>query len=75
MSNLTKCCKTCKWAKWELTPKGKIKQSEAGKCDYPKTILPAVPECENQVSASHFRYGIWTDMGDRCPVWQEKEGK
>lgn len=42
---------------------------------YPMSFAEFESECENQVSASHFRYGIWTDMGDRCPVWQEKEGK
>jgi hypothetical protein len=80
------CCETCKWAKWELTPTGKIRKFVAGRCLFPvdkeaireflRVHLPQYAGGEEQLrDASLFdvRRGIWPSDGESCGVWEAKE--
>lgn len=60
-----KYCKTCKFAKFVLTPSGRIKKDWAGECTY-ELILPSVPASMEVYSKS---FGIWPDSGKNCPTY------
>lgn len=69
---MNRCCKTCKWARWDLTPKGRIRRNVSGRCDYPWFQIPPGPECE--IRPQPNRIGIWPNMGSECRVWEKKGG-
>lgn len=59
-----KTCLGCKYAEWQLTPSGKVIESEAGECKFPlEKIRPpaaALNECEYTLGP------IFVDL-DGCP--------
>lgn len=67
-----KCCKTCKWAKWQMTNTGKISRIYSGECVY-RIVLPVMPECV--MEPIHVRRGgIWPDLksGANCLTYEAK---
>lgn len=39
---MDKTCKTCRWAKWQLTEKENIRISKVGACTY-QVVIPPLP--------------------------------
>ena len=81
-----KCCKTCKWAKWERTKNGGIRTSEAGTCLYPTLkddeliIQPQLPDCSRMLRRDllrtiNERYAIWVDDGKDCGCYEPLDFK
>ena len=67
-----KKCRTCKWAKWQRTPKGSLLRNVHGICNYPPVAMPLQPECScANVQRLNDRYGIWPDEGKECPVYEQ----
>lgn len=76
-----KCCKTCKWARWERTAKGGIRTSKAGRCEYPKLKVEDVdikiPDSSAEsksiaVDRINVRFYIWSDRGRNCECYELK---
>ena len=65
-----KCCKSCVWARWELTPAGRITKNISGHCVYPYVPAPAPAALEVQLS----KRGIWADYGKECETYENNEG-
>lgn len=63
------CCKTCRWARFERTPTGRIVRRYAGRCAYP---LPPPPVLPSSVIEYHAPYkgGIRPESGATCPVYE-----
>lgn len=66
------CCKTCLWSRWELTPTGRIKKDENGRCLFPIPIQPVQPECVKPFIIE--RYAIAPDDGTHCVCFSENTG-
>lgn len=64
-----KSCKTCRFARWELTPAGRIRHT-AGRCvaELPVVVAPI------SVRVQMGRIAIWADMGADCPVYEPNTG-
>lgn len=63
-------CRDCAWARWELTDKGNIRRTIAGRCAVPWT-MPPVPACFTvRVEKSY----IWPGQGERCPAFTKRTG-
>lgn len=58
---MNRCCKTCKWARWQLTPTGRIRRGVCGRCEYPSFQLPPGPACEERIKP--HRVAVWPTMG------------
>lgn len=72
-----KCCKTCKWSRWILTPTGQIQRNTTGQCIVPLPLVP-MPDCITK----RFDYRKYPsrsymdkDEGKECPLYEENEGK
>lgn len=59
-----KNCKSCKWAKWQRTPKGNIRREVAGRCEY-KVEWPPIPYA--QIYPRSDKISIWPKDGAACP--------
>jgi len=66
-------CKTCKWAKFQRTPSGRIKRNVHGTCEYPPPIEPLKPACE--IYKQSGRMAIWPELYQGCPVYEPVEPK
>ena len=62
-------CRYCKYAKWQLNPRGGIKRQTAGLCEYPVT-LPMLPYAMRNINLD--RTYIWPDMYQNCPCFKPK---
>ena len=74
----TQCCATCKYSRWWLTPKGRIKKDAIGTCVVELPIIPSLPSCVTDVygyKATPNRGRIHADQGSDCPLWEENQGK
>lgn len=75
---VARCCGTCKWGRFELTPTGKPKKFIAGRCSFPidagaiRVFLGEhLPTCvSNELGGPFHRDGIWPDGGEECGVWE-----
>lgn len=67
-----KCCGTCKFSRWWLTPTGRIPKKAAGQC---KAVFvePILPACI--CKPSYHRVYVWQDYGHDCPLYKLNEGK
>lgn len=70
MSNCARCAE-CQFAKWELTPKKRIKQKVAGRCEAPRPPLPKVLSLEY---VPPTRLGIWPDFEGVCDLFKPIQG-
>ena len=56
---MKKICKTCKYAKWQLTEKGNLKRNAPGKCQY-EIITPKLPKAiQSYYVEPSCERGIW----------------
>ena len=69
-----KCCKTCKFSRWYLTPNGKIKKFYSGTCVVPVPAMPMLPSCF-KLYEEPVRFGIWPEDGGDCQAYEESDGK
>jgi len=67
-----KCCGTCAFAGWNLTPTGRIKRDESGRCFAPFTP-PILPVCIPP--PTYRRQGIGADDGKECPLYSPLQGE
>jgi hypothetical protein len=67
--NVKTGCGTCRFAEWQLGPKGKRRPNVSGRCNY-LIPLPPVPGC---VKLTVGVTAIWPDMYDDCNVWEPKK--
>lgn len=70
-------CKTCKWSRWWLTPTGRIKKDNAGRCVVPLPIV-VLPACVTEAYGfpkEWHRQFVTENMGGKCPLWEENAGK
>lgn len=70
-------CKTCSWAVWEETTKGRINKVLPGTCNYPIVYLPNIPiSTATTIEAIQLsitrRYSIWPDDGVLCLCHKQK---
>ncbi len=71
-----KCCRTCLFSRWWLTPTGKIKnvRTQAGRCTAPLPDFKALlPSCIDPPVVG--RRGVWPQEGSDCPLYEANEGK
>jgi hypothetical protein len=74
---MKKCCKTCIYSRWDLTPTGRIARDISGRCvvQLPVVLLPSCVTDATGFSHEWHRIGIVPDDGQRCPLWEENHGK
>lgn len=60
-------CKTCRWAKWQMTKAGSVNVQRHGTCKY-VIAMPLLPMCVTTLKSA-----IWIGDGKQCPVWEAKE--
>ena len=61
-------CKTCRFAKWQLTAKGNVRKSQSGRCTF-VVDWPAVPlVITRDALPSPEHRGIWMDEDEECEV-------
>jgi hypothetical protein len=65
-------CKTCAFAKWEMTKAGQINPKRVGHCLY-VIPWPPLPIVLGKVNLPHPTGGIWSDLNEECPTWKWKE--
>ena len=61
-------CKTCKWAKWQLTASGNIRRGSSGVCTYVVQV-PLVPVCF-PMSFNTGRNYVWPNDQHNCPCYE-----
>lgn len=67
-------CRTCKFFDAQKTATGRIKRA-AGRCTAPVAPLPPLPssvDMERLKRAFEYRFAVWPNDGDNCPVYREK---
>lgn len=68
-------CKTCRWAKWQMTKAGSVNVQRHGTCKY-VIAMPLLPMCVTTLKPANPEYwksAIWVGDGKECPVWEAKE--
>lgn len=74
---MLKNCSNCKHGRWVLTPTGRIKKGESGRCAMPTPAAVTVidlPDCV-QMNGAFQRFVIWPDKGNECVCFEPIEGK
>lgn len=72
MPERVQSCAVCVHSRWCLTPTGRIKKHESGRC-MAVFVEPVLPAC---IVRPHYqRSGIWPDDGSDCPLFQLNSGK
>ncbi len=66
-----KCCINCKFSRWELTPKGRVRD-KSGTCKA-TFVEPVLPACIAR--PFYHRCFIWKGDGKECPLYEEATGK
>jgi hypothetical protein len=74
---MSRTCRTCDLAQWELTPKGNPRRSEPGRCAWVMPDIGPVPIAKMHAAEMIKRLaaqsnGIWFDDVDQCPCHIEK---
>ena len=74
MTTQKQSCRTCRWAEWERTPTGRIKQNCSGQCVYPVAHIRLPDSITENVmfTKNPPRNAIWTKDGTNCPCWEER---
>jgi len=71
----TQRCGTCKYVKWQLSPKGHPMRSQYVTCTY-KVIWPTMPSsfCNTFENGDTFfipaARAMWPDAGTHCPCYE-----
>lgn len=68
-------CKTCKWAKFEMTKSAKPRPRKfaRGFCEWPIPEKPIIPiSISDQWDFTMRKGGIWPDDTRECPAWEPK---
>ena len=76
---MKRCCGTCMFSRWMLTPTGRKKKDQVGRCiveiDDPP-VPYSVSRSYGYLPPSQLpRSGIDTDDGKDCPFWQQNDGE
>lgn len=58
-------CLTCKWAKWQLTDKGRIRRKLYGTCTV-EVQMPIAPKCDHM---TRNRMAIWATAKHDCRLF------
>lgn len=66
-----KCCGTCQHGQFDLTPTGKFKRNQPGRCTAPlPDLTPILPAC---VAIPRLgKCAAWPEDGENCPVYALK---
>lgn len=73
---MNKCCRTCLFSTWSLTPTGRIRATY-GRCLAP---IPTVEELKKHLPACVIidpphKCVIWPEEGCNCPAYVANKGK
>jgi hypothetical protein len=73
-TDATKCCGTCRFAQFALTPTGRIKKHAPARCGYPvqQIELPPVPQCVSLTVGTPK--GIWESAYPDCATYERYTG-